>query len=459
MSVLPSQLPSTTRNTPRVIVPTKPIFRSLQLVQSPQRLRRLVTALLLILLAAGTGVCFAPWQQNARASGQVVAYLPMERRQTLEAPIYGRVVRWGEGIREGAVVKKGQFLLEIQDNDPLKAERLTGQLEASRLKRELAVSKAETYGRQVLDLEEAKKNVNDANSQLVEEARRKVQAAKFDLEAAEAEVRQTFSNFQRQQKLFDSGFTSGTSFEKERLAYEKAQAKRDSSQQYIEAAELYLKSKSAEMEQKSREAQVKIDYARASQQDAKGEAALASKDVLEAEGKASQFASREIEAPLNGVIFRIHANSGAEMLKEGTPLMTIVPETEDRAVELYVIGNDLPLVHVGREVRLQFEGWPAFQFAAGWPHLAVGTFGGEVVTVDATDDGTGKFRILVKPRAEDTWPPEDYLRQGVRANGWVLLNEVSLGYEFWRQINGFPAIYGQSDKSSDKEIKKPKLPK
>jgi adhesin transport system membrane fusion protein len=30
------------------------------------------------------------------------------------------------------------------------------------------------------------------------------------------------------------------------------------------------------------------------------------------------------------------------------------------------------------------------------------------------------------------------MRQGVRAVGWVLLDEVSLGFELWRQLNGFP---------------------
>ncbi|MFM9068837.1 MAG: hemolysin D, partial [Planctomycetota bacterium] len=61
-------------------------------------------------------------------------------------------------------------------------------------------------------------------------------------------------------------------------------------------------------------------------------------------------------------------------------------------------------------------------------------------------------------------PEAKLLRQGVRANGWVLLNEVSLGYEIWRQLNGFPAVYGDGDKSSDgkdgdKDKKKVKLPK
>ena len=30
--------------------------------------------------------------------------------------------------------------------------------------------------------------------------------------------------------------------------------------------------------------------------------------------------------------------------------------------------------------------------------------------------------------------------RGVRANGWVLLNQVSLGFELWRQFNGFPPV-------------------
>ena len=53
-------------------------------------------------------------------------------------------------------------------------------------------------------------------------------------------------------------------------------------------------------------------------------------------------------------------------------LAVIVPETEDRAVALYVDGNDAALVKPGSPVRLQFEGWPAIQWV-GWPSAAVGT--------------------------------------------------------------------------------------
>jgi pyruvate/2-oxoglutarate dehydrogenase complex dihydrolipoamide acyltransferase (E2) component len=145
-----------------------------------------------------------------------------------------------------------------------------------------------------------------------------------------------------------------------------------------------------------------------------------------------------IRAPRNGTILRLVAQPGGELLKAGDPIAIFIPETQDLVVELWMNGNDIPLIHAGDKVRLQFEGWPAIQFA-GWPSVAIGTFGGRVMLVDATDNGEGKFRILVEPDDEDEpWPSNRYLRQGVRTNGWVLLNQVSLGFELWRQFNGFP---------------------
>ena len=77
--------------------------------------------------------------------------------------------------------------------------------------------------------------------------------------------------------------------------------------------------------------------------------------------------------------------------------------------------DDAPLVRRGDNVQLQFEGWPAVS--------EVGTCGGKVMTVDPTADGAGKFRILVKPDDNDSWPDKQYLRPGVRAIGWVLTGD------------------------------------
>ncbi|MFN7133443.1 MAG: transporter, partial [Myxococcales bacterium] len=132
------------------------------------------------------------------------------------------------------------------------------------------------------------------------------------------------------------------------------------------------------------------------------------------------------------------AGEGGLFVKPGDELAVIVPEQMQRSVELWMNGNDLPLLELGREVRLQFEGWPAVQIS-GWPGLAVGTFGGRIALIDAADVGPpGSFRILVVPMPGELWPDRRLLRQGVRAHGWVLLNRVPVGFEIWRQFNDFP---------------------
>ncbi len=408
-----------------------------------------------------------PWQQTARGTGRVIAYFPTERPQTVESPIYGRVANWGNNIVEGARVKKGDFILEIRDNDASRSQRLTEQMANTQEKIRLLKTKAETYGRQVEDLTEAKKMLIQAGEELIEAAKQKITAEEQGLRAARAGEVQTKANFERQKALRDLGIQAGKEIEQEQRKYEEAQAKYLAAQAYVSEAKNNLQAKIHELEQKSREAETKIDYARAMQQEALGDVQLASKDLLDIEGKAAQFESRRVLAPRDGIIFKLFVSENAEMLKEGDALFTIVPEITDHAVELLVDGNDIPLVDIGSEVRLQFHGFPAVQFVSGWPKVSRGTFGATVVAIDATDT-KGKFRILVRPPTGDEpwgqnekWPDDRFLRQGVRVNGWVMLKQVTLGYEIWRQLNGFPPDFEQSDeaKSDGKGTKKVKLPK
>jgi len=150
--------------------------------------------------------------------------------------------------------------------------------------------------------------------------------------------------------------------------------------------------------------------------------------------------TQQVTAPADGTVLRVVGRQGGELLKAGATLAVLVPASRKNVVELWVDGNDMPMVQAGRTARVQFEGWPALQFT-GWPSIAVGTFGGRVLLVDATDNGKGRFRVLVEPDAADNpWPGSHYLRQGVRANGWVMLNTVPIGWEIWRQFNGFPPV-------------------
>lgn len=153
---------------------------------------------------------------------------------------------------------------------------------------------------------------------------------------------------------------------------------------------------------------------------------------------------RLVRAPRDGKIVRLLRAGDGETVKAGDTLASLVPETSDQAVEIYLSDNDAPLVEVGRPVRLQFAGWPALQFT-GWPSVAVGTFAGRVAVIDAVDDGTSRYRVIVRPDTaaiaagnEEPWPAPQVLRPGAEATGWVMLDTVSLGFELWRQFNAFP---------------------
>ena len=145
-----------------------------------------------------------------------------------------------------------------------------------------------------------------------------------------------------------------------------------------------------------------------------------------------------VRAPRNGVIQRISGGDKATMVSQGDVLASFAPTQAARVVEIYVDGRDVPLIKRGQPVRLEFEGWPAIQFS-GWPSVARGLFDGEVQQVDLAASTNGLFRVLVKEaKGKTPWPGEPYVRLGANVRGWVAMEEVSVGFELWRQLNDFP---------------------
>jgi multidrug resistance efflux pump len=438
---------------------------ALKLVQSSYRAQLVAKILLGLLLLAIVAMTFAPWQQSARGTGRVVAYVPQERQQTITSPVKGVVAEVAEGVVEGSRVEQGQVILEIRPQAADLAEQLRAQLNDLKIKQETARVKAEVYAQNVVDFAAARDFAVQAAQELLDAAEAKRLAKQEAVPGYEAKEWQARVNYERQRGLSEKGIKSELEVEKNKKDWDVAKAELDSARREVVAAEKEVNAKEQELEQKRREAQTKVDYARAMEQDALGQQATNQKEMRDVEIKLSELARLVIQAPRDGTIFRMPVYERGQAVKEGDPLFTLVPDAGDPAVELWLSGNDAPLVRPGDHVRLQFEGWPAIQFA-GWPSVAVGTFGGQVTSIDASDNGQGKFRILIKPASRDAWPAERFLRQGVRANGWVMLQQVTLGYEIWRQINGFPPVVaedepGATEKSSGgKDDKsKVKLPK
>ncbi|MHC4879010.1 MAG: HlyD family secretion protein [Planctomycetota bacterium] len=457
------------------------VLPSLRLARSSRRARRFGRILTGLLVFSVVAALFAPWQQSVTGSGNVVAYAPQERQMTVQAAIKGRIVKWGEGIVENAHVKKGQLIVEIQDIDPdylsrLREQEAAGQrqleaaqesLDAGLRHVEASLASISPYEAQLRAYRTVRDEIVAAADQYIKTSEQKVEAEKRALEEAAAGLTQAEADYLRQKALFEKEIASELKFQQAEQKYLAAKAKVGKAEAYIEAAKNELEAKRREREAKERKAQVDIEYAQASLNKANADVAKAQSEVAKARSemtKAEQSLTKlktavarqqgqVVRAPRDGFILQLLANQGAEMVKAGDPLCVIVPDTADRAVQIWLDGNDAPLVEPGRHVRLQFEGWPAVQFA-GWPSVAVGTFGGEVISVDSTDNGKGQFRVLIGHASDDSaWPSERFLRQGVRANGWVLLDEVGLGYEMWRRLNGFPPVVAIEEPAKGGNVK------
>ena len=428
------------------------VFPALRLARSSRVARRIAKALLTALFFAIILMAFAPWQQSVTGSGSVLAYSPEHRPQVIQAPIKGRIERWGKGIVENATVTKGQVIAEIRDLDESYAQRLKQQLNNGQqgvvaAKQQLAANEraltaahtvVESIASQVTAYEIVKRETMAAQDAYVEMATKKVMAERQQLEEYQAALPQLKAEHVRTKRLQEAGNISLQKFQEIDRKLTEAEAKVRRAEAYVEAALSDLKGKKRYRNAEIEKAQVAIDDANAKLRKANNEVSKAEGDiakaqqelnkaeqeVLKLEVSVSRQETQVIKAPFDGYVVQITPNMGTAVLKEGDSICTIVPKTTDRSVQIWLDGNDAPLVEPGRHVRLQFEGWPALQFS-GWPSVAVGTFGGQVVSVDATDNGKGKFRVLVRPDLTDQNWPEERFSEARGPSQWLGLAEAS----------------------------------
>lgn len=421
---------------------------ALQALHAPRATRVLAKLLIILIVLSAVLLVVTPWQQNIPGTGRVIAYNPEERPQDVQAPVDGRIVQWY--VVEGTQVKKGDPLVDLSDNDPAIMQRLAEERESLVRSIDETERRMRAIEDRVAGLRDTKDTGVQAADLRVRMARERVSAAEQAVSAARAALVTADLNLERQQALARKGLTSTRFVELAQLESAQKTADVDRAVAALNAARAEQASLDQERLRTGADANTRIDEAWASHASAASDLAKARADLTRLDVRVARQATQKVTAPVDGTVWRVVARQNGEFLKAGAPLVVLVPQTTATVVELYLNGNDVPMVSPGRPVRLQFEGWPALQFS-GWPSVAVGTFGGRVLLVDATDDGLGKFRVLVEPDPNDEpWPAAQYLRQGVRANGWVLLDIVSLGYELWRQFNGFPPVVAMQEPGTEK---------
>lgn len=386
-----------------------------------------------------------PWQQTVQGNGTVSTLSPQERPQVLPSRIDGRIERWL--VPEGTFVKAGAPIVEISEVkdeyfDPQLLERTREQLTAKTQANAEKAGKADAYAQQM-----------DALARALEfkrqQVRNKITQYTAAVEQAVLDDSLARDQYRRREALFASplGLTSLNDLQASRLKAQATSAKLVEKRNELANAQVDLEAIEAEYREKIQKARSERQATLADMQDGVGEISKLRTKVA-ALGVRRGF--YQIRAPQDGYVVKAMRQGVGELVKPGDPVVTIQPATTERAVALAVRAVDVPLLQVGRTVRLEFDGWPALQFS-GWPSVSVGTFGGVVAVIDQVASADGSFRVLVTPDPHDEpWPAQ--LRLGSGVHGWAALRTVPVWFELWRQLNGFsPTIDPAASSGTDAE--------
>ena len=386
----------------------------------------------------GIGVLFAiilffPWQQNIHGIGQVTALSPSNRPQTIQTIIAGRIQDWK--IREGQFVEKGDtiaIISEIKEKyfDPKLLLRL----------REVIESKEKSLSSKDLKAKALRRQINA----LGEGMKIKMEQSRAKLDAERVRFSNAKNQYERNKKLFEAGNIPLTKFQDIEYKYQGSEAD-------FKNAEIEIDRVQAEYLDKINKAESDLNNTLSEQFETQADLAKLSNEYANMEIRSHQYF---ILAPQAGQVVKATMTGIGETIKEGDPVCSIMPFSTDVAVEMYVKAMDVPLISKGRKVRVEFDGFPALQFS-GWPSISVGSFGGIVEVIDVVNTNPGQFRILVIPDINDTtWPKQ--IRVGSGTKSWVMLDNVPVWYELWRQLNGFPPSLYAEPKPNQPEIKKEK---
>lgn len=436
-------------------------YSSFELVNLPN-LNKIFSIIVSVIFLVIIILMFLPWTQNIRANGTLTTFEPNKRPQTINSVIGGKIEQWY--VTEGDYVEKGDTIIFISEvKDQYLNPELLNNVQMQINSKEFSIL---SYDEKVKQLESQydalSRNLKLKLEQAVNKIKQnklKVNSDSIDYHAAEINFGIAEERFERMEQLFEKGLKSQTDFETRKINLQLAQAK------VISAENKLLTSKNELINSEIEYNSIKNDFADklAKVQSDKFSAMSAKFDteveVNKLKNQLSNYTIRAgyyyITAPQNGYITQALQAGLGDIIKEGEQIVSIMPMDYSLLIELYVAPLDLPLIKKGQHVRLIFDGWPSIVFS-GWPNSSVGTFGGEVYTYDNFISPNGKYRVLVKPDPDEyDWPEQ--LRVGSGAVGMLLLKDVPVWYEMWRQINGFPPDFYKTAEELFKMKKKDKI--
>ncbi len=406
----------------------------------------------------GVIILFLPWTQNISGSGAVTTLKPNQRPQSIQSVIAGKLEKWY--VQEGDFVNKGDtilFISEIKEEylDPNLVQNTKNQVDAKQLSVDSYGSKVTTLSGQMAAIENEKNLKLQMAGNKIKQAVFKIKSDSMDLQAVKTQLKIANTQFSRAVQLNNEGLKPLTDVEEKRLKLQEVDAKIITQENKLLTSKNEFINAKVEINRISAEYSEKISKAQSDQYTALSNQYDTEAQVNKLKNQYANYSIRNglyyIKAPQSGIVNRAIQSGIGENIKEGTPIVTIMPADYDIAVESFVDPIDLPLIVKGERVRVWFDGWPTIIFS-GWPDISYGTFGGEIVAIENFISENGKFRILIAPdKAEAKWPKQISIGSG--AQTIALLNNVPIWFEVWRTLNGFPPNYYKSTAKKDKEKK------
>lgn len=437
----------------RTVISADNRLKTIQRLETPRRYRwnRIIGVASVIMLV----FAFLPWTQTIRGTGAVTTVTPEQRPQTIHSAIPGRIEKWY--VREGDLVKKGDtilFISEIKEGyfDPELVANTKDQVEAKKLALTSYSQKVDALGYQVEALSNEQRLKREMAQNKVQQSRLKITSDSMDLVAARTQFRIAKTQFDRVAALEKEGLKSMVDVEEKRLKLQETEAKIVTQENKLLAARnewinarIELNRLDAEYREKIAKAQSDRFTAMSSQFDTEATVAKLESDYANYKVRTGFY---YITAPQDGHVNRALQSGVGETIKEGTPVVSIMPSRFDIAAETYVDPVDMPLIREGDKVRVWFDGWPTIVFS-GWPGLSYGTFGGEIIAIENFISTNGKYRVLIAPeKADQPWPKQ--LRMGAGAQTIIMLDTVPIWFEIWRTLNGFPPNFYAKDEKPAK---------
>ncbi len=405
---------------------------------------------------------FLPWTQNVQAKGEVTTLRPEDRPQTIHTTIAGRVEHWH--VREGQLVKKGDTIVSLSEIkaeyfDPQLLDRQDLQVRAKESAIGAYSSKMEALDQQIAALRENLRLKTEQAQNKIRQGSLKVQSDSMELVAAEKDFQVARDQLGRAKEMFQKGVISLVELERRQLKEQETASKRLAVENKLLGSRNELLNAMIELNNLRNEYGEKIAKSQSDRFSTQSDLYDAQGGMAKLESQYASYSVRSgfyaVVAPQDCYIVQALTPGIGETVKEGEAVVSVMPADAGLAVEVFVNPMDVPLLDTGKHVRIIFDGWPAFVFS-GWPGVSTGTYGGVISAIDRVSIKDNKYRVLVAQDPNDRpWP--DLLRAGSGARGMILLKNVPIWYEIWRQLNGFPPEF-YNNPTADDEKPKTKAP-